>query len=176
MDCGMMRSVHTAKSPRAYQSAYPRCRPCADKHRITKLRWACSTCGRERMIHPSRLAEKRTAICFECRRQRDKPAHVGSWTRNTGGYLVRGMMGHPLAVPRLVLQHWLVMYERDRTGGSLVLRLRALGFTIHHRNGKRDDNRFENLELLAPGRHPVGWSLETMAAIVDEARQVGLLR
>jgi hypothetical protein len=71
--------------------------------------------------------------------------------------------------------HWLVVYEHHPSGASFVVKLRQSGFTIHHKNGKRDDNRFDNLELRAPSRHPAGWSLEQMATIVDEARSVGIL-
>lgn len=37
-----------------------------------------------------------------------------------------------------------------------VVQLREIGATLHHKNGKRDDNRLENLEVRLPGRHPVG--------------------
>jgi hypothetical protein len=36
------------------------------------------------------------------------------------------------------------------------------GETVHHKNGKRADNRKENLELRMFGNHPVGWSLRQM--------------
>jgi len=36
------------------------------------------------------------------------------------------------------------------------------GETVHHINGKRADNREENLELRMSGNHPRGWSLRQM--------------
>lgn len=36
------------------------------------------------------------------------------------------------------------------------------GETVHHKNGKRADNRETNLELRMSGRHPKGWSLRQM--------------
>jgi hypothetical protein len=36
------------------------------------------------------------------------------------------------------------------------------GETVHHKNGKRADNRPQNLELRMSGNHPKGWSLRQM--------------
>lgn len=36
------------------------------------------------------------------------------------------------------------------------------GETVHHKNGKRSDNRKINLELRMSGNHPKGWSLRQM--------------
>lgn len=45
-----------------------------------------------------------------------------------------------------VLEHHLVWWQRT---GSLV----PAGHVLHHKNGKKYDNRFENLELMAAGAH-----------------------
>jgi hypothetical protein len=71
--------------------------------------------------------------------------------------------------------HWLVMYEHHPGGGPFVLDLKRRHFTIHHKNGRRNDNRLVNLEFRAPSKHPEGWTLIAMAEIVDEARRNGFL-
>lgn len=66
--------------------------------------------------------------------------------RHSAGYLWQWAPDHPGAHRGRVLQHRLVM-ER-MLGRRLVP-----GEEVHHRNGKRDDNRPENLELTMSGEH-----------------------
>jgi hypothetical protein len=64
-------------------------------------------------------------------------------------------------------------YRRFRIGNKAVAEHRFImekmlgrklrkGETVHHKNGKRADNRKQNLELRMSGRHPQGWSLRQM--------------
>ncbi len=54
--------------------------------------------------------------------------------------------GHPIAqVDGYVLEHRLVAFE----AGIAV----PDGYHVHHRNGIKDDNRLENLEVLAASDH-----------------------
>ncbi len=67
-------------------------------------------------------------------------------SKNSEGYvMLRGLPVYPAAY---VLEHRHVMEQH------LGRALRP-GETVHHRNGKRDDNRVENLELWAKS-HPTG--------------------
>lgn len=43
-----------------------------------------------------------------------------------------------------------------------------MGATLHHINGKRDDNSPSNLQLRWPGRHPAGWTTEAMIKILEQ--------
>jgi len=84
--------------------------------------------------------------------------------------VVLGMMGHPLAKRNQIREHWLVMYEQHPMGPESVLWFWNNRFTIHHKNGIRDDNRLENLELRARGQHPNGWTIEEMEEVIKRYR------
>jgi hypothetical protein len=102
------------------------------------------------------------------RRCKNGIRHTAKTSR--GYVLVIGMSGHPLAKRNAVHEHWLTFYEQHPMGQESVLWFRSQGFTIHHKNGIRDDNRLENLELRAPGKHPAGWTIEEMEEVIRRYR------
>lgn len=72
-----------------------------------------------------------------------------------GGVIVKGGYRKISIRGKTVLEHRYVMEK--------VLNRKLLsGETVHHGPGGRADNRPENLELRAPGKHKQGWSIKEM--------------
>lgn len=154
----------------------------------------CDGCARE--FHPS----SRHRLCPACRRQGAKvacacgapmqresttctscvPAQVGSsspnWrggrTYHKAGYVMVWVPDHPRADPKhpYVFEH--ILRIEASIGRHLVD-----GENVHHRNGVRDDNRLENLELWVRP-HPAGirvadavaWAREILARYGEDSR------
>lgn len=100
----------------------------------------------------------------ERRRARKCDGHLDG-----GGYRLLWQPEHPNARKAgHVSEHVLMM-------GDALGRPIAKGETVHHRNGIRDDNRLENLELWRSG-HPPGqrisdhlaWALELLETYADD--------
>lgn len=87
------------------------------------------------------------------------------WTNNSG-YEHLSWKRHPLA-NRLgtVPIHRLVFWQESGYSGR-VLRLLKGGATVHHKNGVRNDNRPENLEVRLSGKHRKGISLDDAIALL----------
>lgn len=81
-------------------------------------------------------------------------AERGAGFINKNGYRVIGGAGdHPNATDGKIMEHRLIM-------SKMLSRPLMKGETVHHRNGIRDDNRPENLELRI--LHPAGQSVPDM--------------
>jgi hypothetical protein len=89
----------------------------------------------------------------------------GRRSRNTGGYIVVHFPEHPNAHPSsgYVAEHVMVMVEK--LGRSL-----RKGETVHHKNGVRDDNQPENLELWR--RQPAGQRVTDLVAWAEELLRI----
>ena len=155
-----MRKVRTCVQcgrefrPSSNHKKCPRCREVDRKH-------PCPGCGK-----PVRPRSKACSKCFS------RVYHTGSdnpnWKgdaarhRNQHGYIFRRRIGHPRGLHNgwYVFEHILVM--EDALGRHLLP-----GEQVHHRNGRKDDNRLDNLELWVRGQ-PNGIRVEDALAWARE--------
>ena len=120
--------------------------------------WVCKCdCGMYALRPNWQLIGKYQCKSCGCRmgKSKDKragtenhPLFGGHRTYTSEGYVLKFAPNHPKAKDRRVLEHRLVMEEH-------IGRTLTSDETVHHKNGIRDDNRIENLELWT-GSHPYG--------------------
>jgi HNH endonuclease len=131
-------------------------KPLSDFHRHTTAkdgrRPDCKVCVKERQmasVNPGLCAcgKPKTRIsirCAECAKQKS------AWHTAKDGYIIKLVDG------KQVFQHRVVM--ADHLGRPLFSHER-----VHHKNGQRDDNRIENLELWSSSQ-PYGQRVEDKLA------------
>ena len=108
------------------------------------LRPACRQKVRRDSCACGALKTRRAKTCLKCRAEAG--ASNGNWRGGTvkhrAGYVLRRVPSHPKAKTANghILEHGLVMEE-------LLGRYLRDGENVHHKNGVKDDNRPENLEL-----------------------------
>jgi len=106
----------------------------------------CISCGKSfpqykaRVKHCSKTCSGKTQSASQ--RGQDNPRWKDGTTKACGGYIKqKAFDGHPLAdAGGYVMQHRLVVE-------AAIGRLLSANERVHHKNGVRDDNRPENLEL-----------------------------
>lgn len=125
-ECRRCRKVFSTKNRNAT------CWSCLNAGR----RSSCKDCGTSILGRSTRC---RTCSALHKNVTRLRP---GDTRLTSNGYVREYAPDHPKASSGFRLQHTLVM-ER-RLGRHLLP-----GETVHHKNGVRDDNRIENLELWA---------------------------
>ncbi len=114
--------------------------------------WLCRcSCGIEKIVLGAtlRVGESKSCGCYgkELMSERAKvyrgekaPNWKGGWKEN--GYKMKTVDGKPVFEHRLVMEQFLGRKLKPREN-------------VHHKNGVRDDNRLENLELWVRSQ-PVG--------------------
>lgn len=129
-------------------------------------------CGQETEITGANLSRGNTTSCGCKNRFRSKEAHPnwkGGKIKTSAGYLICLTETHPFASSNgYVMEHRLIMEK-------MIGRYLLSNENVHHINGKRDDNRPENLEIWATcqpkGQRPkdlVAYSLEILKLYAPE--------
>ena len=132
-----------------------------------KLCPACRQKVRRDYCGCGELKTRRARTCLACRAEAG--SSNGNWRGGTvkhrAGYVLRRVPAHPKAKTAngYILEHVLVMEE-------LLERCLIDGENVHHKNGVKDDNRPENLELwIRPqpsgmrASDAVAWAREILA-------------
>jgi len=130
--------------------------------------WVCRcACGREAVIPGAKLrgGEYKSCGCKNPSHERGPKSprwSGGKWT-SAAGYRYLTKPQHPNANARgYILEHVFVMSEK-------IGRPLRRGESVHHKNGKKDDNRPENLELWNRQAHPPG---RRVSDLVEYAREI----
>lgn len=121
----------------------------------------CLDCGNERIVRLSSIRasvkrEKHTGLCRECSykiRRGRKMSHAPERSKNPYGYIRVWISPDDFFAPMLrkdgrVLEHRLIMARH-------LGRCLQSWEQVHHKNGEREDNRIENLELTTNGSHQI---------------------
>ena len=147
-----------------------------DERRNGKLRWCCKCiCGNLMTVDNSNLKRRsgkkqscgceRNRTISEKAKQRIGSKH-GRWnggrTQDGNGYSLIYVPGHPNCKKgsRYVYEHVKIM--ADFLGRSLMK-----GEIVHHKNGIKDDNHLENLELRTYKTHPPGASINDLISYAE---------
>jgi hypothetical protein len=132
--------------------------------------WQCRCdCGKEKVVSgPSlRNGKSQSCGCLIVEISRNRPPHWKTGKRRTKqGYVISNLKLFPdvkLHYPnRQVIGEHVAMMSR-RLGRPLLP-----DETVHHKNGIRDDNTDDNLELRVRAKHPSGASVEDLLQWADE--------
>lgn len=119
-------------------------------------RWLCRCqCGQQRVVAGLSLRRGVSKSCG-CRRVEwlhkrkgaNHPSYKEGRIKSSGGYVLLLDRNHPRSRKGYVFEHIVVM---EKSLGRPLL----VGETVHHKNGIKNDNRIENLELWS-GNHAPG--------------------
>lgn len=123
-------------------------RECWRENRKKGSEWrSCLQCGKRFWANPSTVKSGRGKCCSRaCSSKSQRVERMIT----TQGYVLVECERHPRAKKTgKVLEHILIV-EQD------IGRLLRKDERIHHLNGKREDNRIDNLEIRRVGTHPAG--------------------
>lgn len=142
-------------TPSSRHKKCPKCRhidkkiPCQCGNLMRPDSTVCSTCAKDLFSYSGE----------------SNPRWTGGLTRHKKGYILKRATNHPRAAANsgYVFEHILIMEEA-------LGRFLYPGETVHHKNGVKDDNRPENLELWVTsqpsGQRPsdlVAWAKEILS-------------
>lgn len=148
--CGEVRKLETN---------HKRCHPCAYQARKNRAQNRCSECNKLLSLNNKLL------LCKSCGRKGSRSHNWKGGIQNSSGYRLLHMPEHPNAQKQsgYVMEHIVVMTEQ--LGRPLLPHE-----NVHHKNGVRDDNRIENLELWSTSQpfgqrvvDKVAWAKEILA-------------
>lgn len=120
-------------------------RACYDALRSKKAK-VCKNCGKS-FTHKSK--PNQTFCCRACAAKWTSPRRptAKGFIKTWRGYILRYKPGHPTAAKSgYIMEHRLLMEQH-------LGRLLTPDEVVHHKNGKPDDNRIENLELTTKSAH-----------------------
>jgi len=130
------------------------CKQC--KENFTSKWWKQKTCSKEcakKILIHNKFIQYRIENNIDLSIPKKFKAPNGSGHKEPHGYIYITKMRHPNAQKHgRIYEHTFVMSEY--LGRSLIK-----GESVHHKNGIRDDNRIENLELWSVGQ-PAGQRIE----------------
>lgn len=141
----------------------------AENDRDHSVRWMCRCdCGVRRTVRGRSLRRGVSKSCGCLNREinvgrtgTQSPGWRGGKTKSSNGYILIQMPSHPAAhAVGYVAEHRLVMEK-------MIGRYLRPEETVHHVNGKRDDNRPENLELWT-SRQPRGQRVTDLVSWAKE--------
>ena len=159
--------------PRPYASWAKQCTECGRIFEPSSRHLRCPACRAKTMCACGRTMQAKSVQCGSCRTTSNEAN--GNWkggrTLHKAGYVMVRVPEHPRAKKSpYVFEHILVAEQ-------LLGRYLEPGESVHHRNGIRDDNRPENLELWTKPQpagirvsDAIAWALEILDRYVGEGR------